>query len=190
MNQFKTSLVKEIKNVISESLSQPIVDKISCSIDKVVNNSFSNVMPAGSNKSTYAQVVAANVDLQRYPEKTSQAVICNLPERDTTDETEKADRAALKSMFQATSLNDKWIKGEIEWFRHPKDAPRDSKRSGRPIKVKLPSQQDQETFIKEANKVRHSTFTDQPHLFVRRDLTPRELAIDSELRRECGKRNQ
>lgn len=190
LNQFKVSLVKEIKTVISESLSNPIVDKISCRIDKVVNDSFSNIMPTGSNKSTYAQVVAANIDLQRYPEKSTQAVICNIPEHDTPEETDDADIAALKTMFQATSLKEKWDKGEVQWFRHPKDAPRDSKRRGRPIKVKLASQQDQETFIKEANKVRHSTFTDQPHLFVRRDLTPKELEIDSELRRECGKRNQ
>lgn len=186
---FKTSLVKEIKSVISESLSKPIVETISSRIDKVVTDSFSNIVPTASPKSTYAQVVAANIDMQKYPEKNSQAVICNVPESDDPKETEEADRAALKALFQATSLNDGWESGKIEWFRHPKESPRDSTRRGRPIKVKFPSQQDQVTFLREADKARRTIFSEEPHIFVRRDFTPRELEIDRELRKECGKRN-
>lgn len=190
LNNFKTSLIDEIKSVLNESVSKPIVEKISCRIEKVVSDSVRNVVPTANQKETYAQVVAANIDLQRYPEKSSQAVICNISESDDPKTTEETDRAALKTLFQATSLKKKFENGEIKWFRHPKEKPRDSKGRGRPIKVKLPSQQDQVTFIREAEKIRHTTFVDQPHVFVRRDYTPRELDIDRDLRKECGKRNK
>lgn len=190
LNSFKKNLMGEIKSVLEESLAKPIVDSITTRIDSVISNSSLNkVGPDLSEKRTYAQVLAAQRDLRKYPEKETQVVLCNLPESDDPQETNKADRAALSALFQETSMKEKFEKGQIEWYRHPKDKPRNSKTRGRPLKIKLENPQSQVHFLKEADRARRTVFPTQPHIFVRRDLNPTELKIDADLRKECGIKN-
>lgn len=192
---FKSELVTEIKSALEKSVSKPVIDSLANRVDSIMSKSFANVVTATApkkvdQKATYAQVLAANRDLEKYPEKNYQAVICNFPEHDDPEKTLNEDRTFLGTLFRESSLKKKWEEGEIQYFRHPKDAPRNSKRQGRPIKLKFPTAEYQVQFLKEANQIRRNTFPTLHHVFARRDLNPTELQIDQDLRKECGIRNQ
>ena len=126
--------------------------------------------------------LSIHADRDRLERKARRMVAINVRERDSLEETAKADEDFVSAVIQQVGLpelEDAFRKGEVTFHRHPENRNPNATEHKRPLKITLPTAMLRNaTLDRIRSSARLPILFDHRHSFIRRDLSPAELALE------------